>query len=123
MSADLAYHVTSLNSEGQADGFTGLSGPATATTVSPDALDAAFDAPWRGVAVVRLAPGGALGPRGLEGSEVMMFVLGGTGVAHLHHGPVALREGIALTLFKDELLHITAVDHDVEFFIAEIGVE
>ena len=51
----------------------------------------------------------------------MVFVTAGSGTAKLLHGPVALREGISLTLFKDERLELRADDGSLEFFFAEMG--
>ena len=101
------YHVASLPREGEVD---------------PDVLRDVFHAPWRGVSLLQLQPGEALGPRELDSSEAMLYVTAGTGRATLGSGPVELSEGIALTLFKDERLDIVAGDEALELFMAEMGV-
>jgi quercetin dioxygenase-like cupin family protein len=81
-----------------------------------------FLAPWRNVELVTLVAGEELGPRTLDDSEAMVYITAGTGEAQLSSGTVALRAGVSLTLFKDELLHVQAGDGPLELFIAEMGV-
>ncbi len=81
-----------------------------------------FRAPWRAVSLMRVDRDTRFGERDLVDSEAMIFITAGTGTAHLHHGPVKLREGISLTLFKDERLELEADNGEpLEFFFAEMG--
>ena len=90
--------------------------------VAPATLAGVFQAPWRAVSLIRLEAGAAFGERDLVDSEAMVFVTAGSGTATLLHGPIALREGISLTLFKDERLELRADDGgSLEFFFAEMG--
>jgi quercetin dioxygenase-like cupin family protein len=119
------YHVTHLRDGGApaAGAVPGASGAAAVAAVAPDTLQDVFRAPWEGVALVALEPGSRIGPRTLERSEAMVYVTAGRGQAHLHSGPVDLREGIALTLFRDELLDLQAApDEPLELFMAEVGI-
>jgi hypothetical protein len=101
----------------------GLRPDGVASGVGADVLADVFLASWRRVELVALTPGEELGPRRLADSEALVCVTAGIGEAHLSSGPVALREGISLTLFQDELLHLRAGDDGpLELFIAEIGV-
>lgn len=124
--AEPRYHVEPLRS-GRApeEAPAGAGDGAHAASVGAATLRDVFRAPWRAVSLLALEPGAALGPRELDASEAMIYVTGGTGVAHLHHGPVELREGIALTLFKEERLHVVAGEDSagLELFFAEIGTE
>ena len=116
------YHVTNLRSDhaSPATGVLAIDGSGHAKSVDHGDLSRVFQSPWREIALVRLNEGGRLGPRELSDSEVMLYVTTGTGTAWLHDGPVELREGIAVTLFRGELLDITA-DSGLEFFFAEIS--
>jgi quercetin dioxygenase-like cupin family protein len=120
------YHVEHLRATDVAgEPPDGLQAGGHARAVSAERLGEVFLAPWRAVSLVELGPGAALGPRELDASEAMIYVTGGAGVAHLGHGPVELREGIALTLFKEERLHVVAGEDGagLELFFAEIGTE
>jgi hypothetical protein len=98
-----------------------LRAPGSAGEVAPAILGSVFRAPWRAVSLVHLEAGETFGERDLLDSEAMVFVTAGNGTATLHHGPVALRQGISLTLFKDERLELRADDGSLEFFFAEMG--
>lgn len=98
-----------------------LRGGAASGRVDPAVLGDVFAAPWRAVELVTLPAGGVLGPRRLEDSEVMVLVTAGTGEAHLGSGPVALHDGVSLTLFLGEQLHVVAHD-PLELFLVEMGV-
>lgn len=107
MTPEPRYHVASLLDNGG--------------QVDPAILGAVFRAPWRSVELVRLDAGEQLGPRTLDDSEVIAFVTEGQGVAQLHSQSVELRPGVSLTLFKDELLDLTAGGGALELFFAEMG--
>jgi quercetin dioxygenase-like cupin family protein len=96
---------------------------APGTELDPDVLSIVFGAPWRRVARVCLAPGEVYGGRELHDSEALVYVLDGRGTARLHHATAELREGISLTLFKEERLELAAGAEDaLEFFMVEMGV-
>lgn len=87
-------------------------------------LSRVFQAAWRAVSLVNLEAGAAFGERDLVDSEAMVFITAGSGTATLLHGPVALREGIALTLFMGERLELRADRSEaLEFFFAEMGIQ
>ncbi len=118
------YHVEPLRSgRASEEAPVGAGEGARAASVGAATLRDVFRAPWRAVSLLALEPGAALGPRALEASEAMVYVTAGAGTAHLLHGPVELREGIALTLFAGELLHLEAGAGaaGLELFFAEIG--
>lgn len=116
------YHVVHLRtgSTPPAGSRLAVDGDGEARAVPAAQLARVFRAPWREVALVALAPGARLGPRELDDSEVMLHVTAGTGAAQLHDGPVELREGIALTLFRGELLDVTAAER-LELFVVEMA--
>ncbi len=124
--AEPSYHVERLRS-GRApeEAPAGADGGVRAASVAAATLHEVFRAPWRAVSLLALEPGAALGPHALEASEAMVYVTAGAGTAHLHHGPVELREGIALTLFAGELLHVEAGPGSagLELFFAEVGTQ
>ena len=89
--------------------------------VDPAVLARVFAAPWQTVSRVVLGPDRLFGERDLDNSEGLVFVTAGSGRAQLAHGPVDLREGISLTLFKGERLEIRAgMEGPLEFFFVEI---
>jgi mannose-6-phosphate isomerase-like protein (cupin superfamily) len=91
-------------------------------TLTAPALAEVFQAPWREVSLVTLDPGASFGGRDLQDSEALLFVTAGRGEAALRHGPVALREGISLTLFMGERLELhAAASEGLEFFFVEVG--
>ena len=90
-------------------------------SVDPATLSRVFGAPWETVSHVTLEPERVFGERDLHSSEALVFITGGTGVARLGHGPVDLREGISLALFKGERLEIRAgADEPLEFYFVEM---
>jgi len=101
------YHVASLRDNGGA--------------VAADVLGDVFRAPWQAVQLISLQRAEQLGPRTLSSSEVMLYVTAGSGTARLHSQSVQLRAGVALTLFKDELLDVIA-DDELEVFFVEMGM-
>ena len=89
--------------------------------VDPAVLAEVFGAPWQTVSRIVLEPDHLFGERDLDDSEGLVFVTAGSGRARLAHGPVELREGISLTLFKGERLEIRAgMEGPLEFFFVEI---
>jgi mannose-6-phosphate isomerase-like protein (cupin superfamily) len=99
-----------------------LRDPHSSGTVEPTTLATVFQAPWREVSLVQVAPGDTFGARDLVDSEAMIFITGGHGTAQLHHAPVELREGISLTLFMGERLELAADGSEpLEFFYVEMG--
>lgn len=58
----------------------------------------ALQADWRSLNVLTLAPGGQLGPRRLESSEIIAYVMSGTVVVTLPDGPRELAAGSVLAL-------------------------
>jgi quercetin dioxygenase-like cupin family protein len=94
----------------------------------PGAVDAAdlgrvFAAAWEQVSHLRLAPGEGI-RRKLDGSEAMVYVLGGAGVARAGELSEPLHEGVSLTVFQGDPLDLeAATDDGLDLFIAEINVE
>lgn len=110
------YHVERLAEPAPA------AGPVATRSVDPAELARVFRASWSGVSRVRLAAGAAYGPRVLEHSEALVFVLAGAGTATLAHGSHPVDVGMALTLFQGERLDLVAADRGLEFFLVEMRV-
>lgn len=74
-------------------------------------------------AVAEMPPGSRAGRHvHSRTSEAMVYVLSGDGRAHLAATAQSLREGIALTIFRGELLHLTAgPEAPLDIFLAEMN--
>lgn len=113
------YGVASLRSEHVRD----TQAEMTLDAVPAEMLHGVFAADWRQIARVRLAAGATLGPRSLSESEVMFFVLSGRGRAFTCDGEtIDLQCETAITLIKNEILHVQATAGGLELYVIEIGV-
>jgi len=116
----MAHTVVNLDARRQPDAALGH-GVRSGSIDQPE-LRQVLAAPWRAIRTVAVEPGGTLGPRLLDASELLLFVRHGAGVARLDAGDVPLKPGSSLAFLLGETLHVEASDgQPLELFVAEMA--